>query len=113
VRVHHRPALDQDPRPVPSAAAAGVTPRRAELSTRAATSGDRPEQPNMRRQVDKGGASATDRVGTHPPRAPDETPRRRVAVAAGVATARASASPWPVLPAEWSGEAEQMRLESP
>jgi len=34
VRVHHRAALDQDPRAVPSAAAAGVTPRRAELVRR-------------------------------------------------------------------------------
>lgn len=56
VRVHHRPALDQDPRAVPSAAAAGgVTPDRAELpraQPNPATSGEATSQSrqSMRRQ---------------------------------------------------------------
>ena len=113
VRVHHRAALDQDPRAVPSAAAAGVTPRRAELPPAqpnpGTSSGDPPEPPSVRRPRE----GQRDRVEAHPPRAPDETPRRRrrrrAAAAAGGGVG-ARASPWPALPAEWSsGEAEQMR----
>jgi hypothetical protein len=104
VRVDHRPALDQDPRAVSSAAAAGgVTPDRAELpraQPNPATSGEASRQ-SMRRQ---------NRIKAHPPRALGETTRRwRAAVAAGGGEGRAPApvSPWPALPAERSGEAEQ------
>jgi len=110
VRVHHRAALDQDPRAVPSAAAAGVTPRRAELPPAqpnpGTSSGDPPEPPSVRRPRE----GQRDRVEAHPPRAADETPprRRRGAAAAGGVGGRASS--WPALPAEWSsGEAERMR----
>jgi hypothetical protein len=81
VRVHHRAALDQDPRAVPSTAAAGVTLRRAELppaQPNPATLGDQPEPRNVRRPVE----GQRDRAEAHPPRAPDETPRRRRRAAA-------------------------------
>jgi hypothetical protein len=112
VRVHHRAALDQDPRAVPSTAAAGVTPRRAELPSvqpNPATSGNQPEPPNVRRPRE----GQRDRAEAHPPRAPDETPRRRRRAAAAAGGVGRRASSWPAMPAEWSsGEAEQMRLES-